>query len=62
MTAHRRPGRPALADDERRAHVTLRLPRDLLAQVDAYAEAEGQSRTDVIEAAIRARVGRRRAS
>lgn len=55
----RRPrGRPAIPEDERRERVTIRLPRALIAQVDACAEAEGQSRTEVVEAAIRERVGR----
>lgn len=58
-TKTRRPvGRPPKPDAERRVGVHLRLPAALLSEVDA-ALAEGATRTDLIEAAVRTELHRR---
>lgn len=46
----RRPGRPP----KHRVQAGVRLPSDLLAEVDAVATRQGRSRADVIEDYVRA--------
>ena len=59
----RGPGRPTLPDSERRTVVAVRVPPATLAQLDALAVADGDTRSGVVERLVAdetARRGRRR--
>ncbi len=56
----RGPGRPALPPSEKRVVITVRLPPDTVAELDAIAEADGETRTATVEQLVEDETERRR--
>lgn len=57
----RRIGRPAIPDAERRVDLPVRVPRALRDEIDAALDAVSrESRSEFVEAAVRAELDRRR--